>query len=654
MSGRPRSAWSASGRLMARSEQEKLDRLKMPDIGDLLDGRYRIQAVLATGGMGVVLRAEQLPMERPVAIKLLHPHIAAANEKVLGRFEQEVRLAKLLNHPNTIRLYDFGESSQGLVYVAMEYLDGRDLKRLIAEEGCLPLGRAVEITRQMLDGLAEAHAHDFIHRDLKPSNVFVTENRRGQDFVKLLDFGIAKSLDGSDLDLTASGSICGTPGYVAPEYLRSESLVKASDVYAVGLMLLEMLIGQRVFLGDGAVQTMMMHLQIDPDIPPELEATPLAPIIRKATAKQPAERYADADEMLQALEAIFEDLPQDLRVQGYAAPEVPVVSAEPLTPPPQVSQRLNEGSSQGSLEEDSGASLPGPEPTPLSMAKHQSGAHSLDPPKLPVPPSKLPLPRPSKPGRARSAPSEPAQPDESVQADALVDEEASVQEDEAARTELPVGDTDERDFEAAGLSTADPKKMWMIGGGVVAGLAVMLLAFVMLDPGEAPEIDGPPSEAAAAEVADKGVKTPAESGSGDQTNALAANVDAGNDASAIKKLRFDLDTDPSGAKARVGERVIGTTPLIYRVAPDDLPQTVTFEQEGYATKVTELTKQGSPIVVEVLEKKAKTNEGARVAEHTGNRRGGARNEEVQKAHGEKKEKLSDDKVEKVLDEFLVE
>jgi serine/threonine protein kinase len=596
---------------MATSEQAKLDRLKMPDIGDLLDGRYRIQAVLATGGMGVVLRAEQLPMERPVAIKLLHPHIAAGNEKLLGRFEQEVRLAKLLNHPNTIRLYDFGESSEGLVYVAMEFLDGRDLKRLIAEEGCLPVGRAVEITRQMLDGLAEAHAHDFIHRDLKPSNVFVTENRRGEDVVKLLDFGIAKSLDGSDVDLTGSGSICGTPGYVAPEYLQSESLEKASDIYAVGLILLEMLIGQRVFKGDGAVQTMMMHLQIDPDIPPELERTPLAPVIRKATCKRPEERYADADQMLQALEAVIEELPQELRVDGYESPQSQGVSEKAVTPPPKVEKKLAGESEPTSLEEDSSASIPDPDPTPISVANHQSGPHSLEPPQPKAesstpPPPPLELPKPSVSKRA-----------------------------------------------------APHKKIWMIGGGASACLVIALFGFLMTDPGEAPEIDAGADGAAAAErsgepeSADDGTEAAA-------TRALAATEDAGGDAAGadeVQKLRFDLDTDPSGATARVGEQVIGTTPLVYQVAAEELPQTVHFEQEGYAVETTELTEESSPIVVEVLDKLDKTaerNDGARGAERAGNRRGGARNGKGRKAGGERKKKLSDDKVEKVLDEFLVE
>ncbi len=584
---------------MATDEQAKLDRLKMPDIGDKLDGRYLIQSVLATGGMGVVLRAEQLPMKRPVAIKLLHPHIAAGNDKLVGRFEQEVRLAKLLNHPNTIRLYDFGESREGLVFVAMEYLDGVDLKRLVAEEGCLPLGRAVDITRQMLDGLAEAHSHDFIHRDLKPSNVFISENRRGQDFVKLLDFGIAKSLDGSELDLTASGSICGTPGYVAPEYLRSEPLRKASDVYAVGLMLLEMILGQRVFKGDSPVQTMMMHLQIDPDIPPEIAKTPLAPIIRKATTKNPDERYQDADQMLQAIEAIADEIPEGLRLKNYETPKERRVSDQAVTPPPKVKDRLDAESSQASLEEDSSASIPQAEPTPISMGVQKSGPHSLSPPPLPG-------------------------------ADAV-----------------PEVDSAEFALVDAEMSVPNPGKMWLVGGGLAAFIGSLLLAFVMVDPGQPDELDeAAAQESDMAESADEpeNVVEPASS------PALAAKEsDAGPDAKQVKKLRFDLDTDPSGATVRVGEETIGTTPLVYRVLPEELPREVTFELEGYSQKVTELTRDGSPIVVEVLDK---IRRGGQASARTRKRRGGSTS---RAGRGErKKKKLSDDKVEKVLDELLIE
>jgi serine/threonine-protein kinase len=568
---------------MATDEQAKLNRIKIPDIGDLLDDRYRIQSLMATGGMGVILRAEQLPMKRPVALKLLHPHIATSDPKVVGRLQQEVRLAKLLNHPNTIRLYDFGESREGLIYVAMEYLEGVDIKQLLAEEGALPAGRALEITRQMLDGLAEAHSHDFIHRDLKPSNVFITKNRRGEDFVKLLDFGIAKSLDGSDVDLTASGSICGTPGYVAPEYLKSETLVKASDVYAVGLMLLEMLTGERVFQGEAAVQTMMMHLQIDPDIPPAIERTPIADIVRKATAKDPAERYVDADVMLKALEAIIDEVPTDLRLEDYEYPSEQKVAHDASTPPPKVTGRLAAESSVSEFNEDSRA----------------SGT------------------------------------------------------EQATSQEVTWG---------AAETGWSQRRVGTIVGGLAALLLLAIVAVVIADPGSLSQNDG--SENAA--VVDKEhTETTATSSTSRPVPSETSKVDAG---AKVTTLRFDLDTDPSGATARIEQRKLGTTPLVYEVDPSELPQQVTFEMEGHREAKRMLTSKGVPLVVEVLTKapvshrpsKARRDQGGRLSARGASGAKQAKQEEQKTPHKAPQQdekggkELSDDNVEKVLDELLVE
>jgi serine/threonine protein kinase len=625
---------------MKTEEQAKLNRLKMPDIGDLLDGRYRIQSLMASGGMGVILRAEQLPMQRPVAIKLLHPHIAVSNPKIVERFQQEVRLAKLLNHPNTIRLYDFGESSEGLIYVAMEYLEGVDLKELIAEQGALSAGRALEITRQMLDGLAEAHSHDFIHRDLKPSNVFISENRRGEDFVKLLDFGIAKSLDGSEVDLTASGSICGTPGYVAPEYLRNEPLEKASDVYAIGLMLLEMLTGQRVFQGEAAVQTMMMHLQIDPDIPPDIEATPLAAVLRKATAKDPFKRYADADVMLKALEAIIEQVPHDLYVSDYQYPSDPKVSDDAMTPPPRVAGRLPAESSSSEFDEDSRASIPEADMTPLGMSSSaSSGVHQLGPPPLPVgkqPVGKLPVP-----GRV----AEQEAGTESKDAEPEQVEPDQVQPDQVQQLAA-----------ASGTSTwLNQRRVWALGGGVAAVLVLALIIVMAADPGRPSLAETSKAEAPGNEEESKAAASPAESGPGEL--AVKGHASGADAAAKSNKLRFDLDTDPSGAIARIDDRELGVTPLVYEVEPDDLPQQVIFELDGYREETRELTHDGVPLVVQALVEAPAEEATESATPHVKRAAGGTQSPASSRgvsAKKKRKKKLSDDKVEKVLDELLLE
>lgn len=349
--------------------QTQLGKFQMPQVGDTLEGRYRIDAVLATGGMGVILRAHHMRMGREVAVKILHPHIAQ-NEDVLARFEREVRLAQRLNHPNTIRLYDFGEAENGLIYVVMELLDGADLKEVLAAEGTISARRAVDLTLQVLDGLGEAHEQDFVHRDLKPSNLFLCTDRRGGDQIKILDFGIAKSLEETASEITKTGSICGTAAYVAPEYLHDPKPQKSADVYAVGLILLEMVTGKRAFHGTTTAQTLMMQLQREIQVPRALANTVLAEIISRATQKDPARRYGDADEMYEALEAVADQVPADLRLDPQMVGEVlrPLSDASMNAPTPA-------GQPRG---DDSSNALPRPDSTPLTGDLSHSSEASAD------------------------------------------------------------------------------------------------------------------------------------------------------------------------------------------------------------------------------------------------------------------------------------
>ena len=309
---------------MESQEQENVDVGRIPGVGEVIHDRYRLDSVVATGGMGVIMRAKQLAMDRDVAIKLLHPHMASDPDTV-ARFEREVHLAKHLSHPHTIQLFDFGKTDTGSLYIVMEYLEGRDLKEILNSNGPLPLGRAVEIGLQTLDGLAEAHGHDVIHRDLKPSNIFIQEDRRGGDFVKILDFGIAKSLEGGGgTALTATGQVCGTPQYMAPEAVLRRSTGKAGDVYAMGLIMMEMLIGRRVFDAESMPQTIMLQMNEPVPIPERVGETDFKEVVEKATAKHPDDRYQDADEFFEALDAVANSLPDDLTLEPY---EIPTVSA---------------------------------------------------------------------------------------------------------------------------------------------------------------------------------------------------------------------------------------------------------------------------------------------------------------------------------------
>ncbi len=286
-----------------------IGRLPLP--GEVIDGRYRLTEAFASGGMGVIMRAEQLRTGRGVAVKLLHPHIAARDD-FAARFMREVQVATMFDHPHIVRVYDVGETDNGSLYLVMELLDGEELKDIISREAPLSTDRLFNLGLQMIDGLAEAHSHDVVHRDFKPSNVFVGTSRRGKEIVKLLDFGIAKLLNSGETQVTATGQFTGTPSYMAPETMVDSSAKtnkKAADIYAAGLVFLEMLTGQRVFDGNGIAQTLLKHLKKPVPIPEPLVHTPLGNVIRRATSKHPDDRYVDADALYAALEAAQQGTP---------------------------------------------------------------------------------------------------------------------------------------------------------------------------------------------------------------------------------------------------------------------------------------------------------------------------------------------------------
>jgi len=291
---------------------------RMPQVGKTIAERYRLTGKIAAGGMGVIMRAEQLSMERDVAVKLLHPHMAEDPDTV-RRFRREVELAKQLNHPNVIQVFDVGRTDQDVLFLVMEFLDGEELKQTLRRDAPLPVGRAVDIVSQTLDGLAEAHDNGVIHRDLKPSNIFLLQKRRG-DHVKLLDFGIAKSLESEHTALTKTGQLCGTANYMPPETFLQSSPGPPGDVYAVGLILLEMLTGRQTVSGDSMPETVMLHLKKPIELPEPIAQSPLADIIKGATAKHPDDRYRDADDMLDALEQIEPNLNRKFRLSTNSIP----------------------------------------------------------------------------------------------------------------------------------------------------------------------------------------------------------------------------------------------------------------------------------------------------------------------------------------------
>jgi tRNA A-37 threonylcarbamoyl transferase component Bud32 len=240
-----------------------------PLIGQLIGGRYRVTGVLGEGGMGKVYVGEQQmgSTVRKVAIKTLHSHLSK-DPSVLARFHRECGTVAQLEHPNTIKFYDFGATPDGTLYIAMEFVDGKPLSDVIAREGALDPERVVKILRQASGALDEAHGQGIIHRDLKPDNIVLT-NRAGEtDFVKVLDFGIAARSESTDAQkeqkLTQQGTVLGTPPYMSPEQFTGKALDARSDIYSLGVMAYEMLAGKLPFDADTPWQWATQHMTAQP------------------------------------------------------------------------------------------------------------------------------------------------------------------------------------------------------------------------------------------------------------------------------------------------------------------------------------------------------------------------------------------------------
>jgi serine/threonine-protein kinase len=279
-----------------------------PLIGQSLAGKYRIGEKIGSGGMSSIYLAEHLGLGKTVALKVMHDHLITSPE-VLERFQYEARAASRIQHPNVVSVLDFGTDA-GTTYLVMEYVRGVSLEQALEKEGRLPVPRAVELMRQVMAALVEAHALGVIHRDLKPANLLLTAFRDGREHVKVTDFGIAKLLD-DNRKLTEQGSVCGTPGYMAPELLLGEDkLDGAVDVYAAALVLFELIAGAAPFGGGSRMKVAMRHLaEVAPrlsSVVPDAAISPvLDQLVVRALAKEPAARPSAA-EMRAVLDGLAE------------------------------------------------------------------------------------------------------------------------------------------------------------------------------------------------------------------------------------------------------------------------------------------------------------------------------------------------------------
>ncbi len=279
-----------------------------PRIGGLVDARYKILEAMASGSMGIVYKAERVPVGKLVAIKFLHASFANDAE-FLGRFERETRVMSKLAHPNCVSVVDFGVF-EGSPYLVMEYVSGTTLRALI-DRGALPPKRALALVRQITAGLAHAHAQGIVHRDVKPANIMISEEIGTGDHVRILDFGLARLRGAVGRDATQTNVVVGTPNYMAPEQTVGGGLIDArTDIYAVGVVLFEMICGDRPFQADDTLALLGMHRAApiprladhvagDVQLPPGLQE-----IVDTAMAKSPGDRFQGAIELAEAIDEV--------------------------------------------------------------------------------------------------------------------------------------------------------------------------------------------------------------------------------------------------------------------------------------------------------------------------------------------------------------
>jgi serine/threonine-protein kinase len=305
---------------------------KAAETGALLDGRYRIVRLLGEGGMGSVYLASHVGLGRDVAIKFLHAELVSRDE-VVGRFYREAQAAAAIRHKNIIEVFDVGVSPQGEPFLVMEYLEGESLAGLLKRAGPLNLGAACAVMEPVLQALHAAHRKGIIHRDLKPDNIFLAYQQGEPPVVKIIDFGISKFAQGEfDKWRTKTGSVMGTPAYMSPEQARgSAGLDHRTDIYSMGTILFEMLTGALPFAGSNFAEYLSAMLIDDPRAPQSVCAgfpAEAEPLVRKALAKNPDQRFQNAAEMLEALTALpsFDArqerltlLASTIEIRGFAA-----------------------------------------------------------------------------------------------------------------------------------------------------------------------------------------------------------------------------------------------------------------------------------------------------------------------------------------------
>jgi eukaryotic-like serine/threonine-protein kinase len=309
-----------------------------PRIGSVVEGRYRILESMASGSMGVVYRAERVPVGKSVAIKFLHSAFATDPDFV-NRFERETRVMSKLAHPHCVSVLDFGVT-EGAPYLVMDYVAGTTLRHLIDEHGAMEPFKALQLLRQILAGLAHAHGQDIVHRDIKPANVMITDEVGTGQHVRILDFGLARLRGHLGANATQTHVVVGTPSYMAPEQTVGAAVDARADIYAAGVVLFEMLTGEKPFAAESTLDLMAMHRGAP--VPKLLNMAPpgtvlpdgLQRVVEKALAKDPDDRYQTAIEFAAAIDAML---------------ATPASESTPRPPTATVASMMARGSDRGIL-----------------------------------------------------------------------------------------------------------------------------------------------------------------------------------------------------------------------------------------------------------------------------------------------------------------
>ena len=312
--------------------------------GSIVADRYLILKKLGEGGMGRVYLAEHVKMGRKSALKVLHPGMVKDLDAIT-RFNREAANASRISHANVAAVYDFGETADGLIYLAMEFVDGESLGAVVEKNGPLPPKRAAEIVQQTGDALAVAHEVGLVHRDLKPDNILLVPTRDGGDLVKVVDFGIAKAADDTSQKVTKTGHVIGTPDYMSPEQFAGDVLDGRTDIYSLGLVAFNMLTGGLPFPSESARESLIMRLtdapmslrRVSPDVdwPDDVQS-----VIEKALARDPARRYQSASEFGRAFHQAVSRMPE------MTAPR-PSPSGSRVVPPTRVTRYSGAAAAQG-------------------------------------------------------------------------------------------------------------------------------------------------------------------------------------------------------------------------------------------------------------------------------------------------------------------